>query len=376
MQPDPSRVAETPESSRAAFSRTLSTLAEDAIFACSAGFDTAEALVGMGKRRQEAYLATFKGAGVARIGDAQEAWVMEMTRALAPISAPMWMPMGDVLRERITLEAGARGLRSLFSSKPSEKDVARVVRLGSFAARVLRTMFAADGKLDTEEVHLVATFIASLGLPDSVATPLHGEGVRAPENLEDPGDVEASVARAIVRGAWHAAAWSAPHPESERIARWVAAKLGVSVDTAEELRSQADLRVTAQRTVGVAIVESMRYVLSDQSPTPDLAKLVSEFLVPRRYRDEATTVLARETPILAAKRYATLPVESRNAILATCWAAALREDPTMSRKTVLRWRYERLATEIGDDGKEPRRRVEDFVDDSMASLARSLSGLG
>ena len=41
--------------------------------------------------------------------------------------------MSEVLAEKVTLEVGARGLRSLFSSKPSDKDVQRVKRLGSLA---------------------------------------------------------------------------------------------------------------------------------------------------------------------------------------------------------------------------------------------------
>ena len=59
--------------------------------------------------------------------------------------------MMDVVREKVTLEIGARGLRSLFSSKPSDKDVARVKRYGSLAVRVLRAVLAADGPLDAEE---------------------------------------------------------------------------------------------------------------------------------------------------------------------------------------------------------------------------------
>ena len=54
----------------------------------------------------------------------------------------------EVVREKVTLEIGARGLRSLFSSKPSDKEVARVKRYGSLAVRVLRAVLAADGELD------------------------------------------------------------------------------------------------------------------------------------------------------------------------------------------------------------------------------------
>ena len=107
--------------------------------------------------------------------------------------------------EKVTLEAGARGLRSFFSSKPSEKDVLRVKRLGTLATRVLRAVFAADGPLDQEEQRTIAGLIASLGLPDEDAQPLFGEAPVAVEQLDVYGDVEPGFAKALLRGAWLAA---------------------------------------------------------------------------------------------------------------------------------------------------------------------------
>ncbi len=102
-------------------------------------------------------------------------WVVELTRAAAPIFPPSWMPMAEVIREKVTLEAGARGIRSLFSSKPSDKDVQRVKRLGTLAVRVLRAVFIADGALDPEEQRTVAGLVASLGLADADAQALFAE---------------------------------------------------------------------------------------------------------------------------------------------------------------------------------------------------------
>ena len=100
------------------------------------------------QRRGHAYTAAVQGQPHTRMTTHFDAWVVEMARALAPIAPPVWVPMMEVVREKVTLEIGARGLRSLFSSKPSEKEVARVKRYGSLAVRVLRAVLSSDGPLD------------------------------------------------------------------------------------------------------------------------------------------------------------------------------------------------------------------------------------
>src|SRR6185295_11982947 len=103
----------------------VTTLAEDAIFGLSCG-GGANVLEGLGKRRGEAYSAILAGHRLNTMMGELDHWIVEMTRAMAPIHPPSWMPMADVIREKVTLEVGARGIRSLFSSKPSDKDVMRV----------------------------------------------------------------------------------------------------------------------------------------------------------------------------------------------------------------------------------------------------------
>src|SRR5436190_16501177 len=146
-----------------ALGKLVNTLAEDAIFGLSCG-GGAGVLDGLGKRRGEAYSAILAGHRLNTMSGEFDHWVVELTRSMAPIFAPAWMPMAEVIREKVTLEAGARGLRSFFSSKPSEKDGQRVKRLGTLATRVLRAVFAADGPIDTEEQRTIAGFVAADGL--------------------------------------------------------------------------------------------------------------------------------------------------------------------------------------------------------------------
>jgi hypothetical protein len=123
----------------AALDRLVGVLAEDAIYVLASGtHDVKEALEGLLQRRGYAYTAAVQGQPCSRMTTQFEAWIVEMARAMAAVAPPVWVPMMDVVREKVTLEAGARGLRSLFSSKPSDKEVARVKRYGTLAVRTLR----------------------------------------------------------------------------------------------------------------------------------------------------------------------------------------------------------------------------------------------
>src|SRR5439155_22129257 len=110
------------------------------------------------------------------------------------------------------VEVGARGIRSLWASKPSDKDVQRVKRLGSLAVRVLRAVLASDGRIDGEEARIIASLIASLGLPDTNTQPLYTEAPIAIDRLDVYGEIDNAVSRALIRGAWLGAAMDAIDP--------------------------------------------------------------------------------------------------------------------------------------------------------------------
>ena len=162
-------------------SRLVGIVAEEAIFGLSAALGSAnDALEALVERRKESHAAAMQNGRVPRMVENFDAWIIDMTRAMAPIAPPSWMPMAEVIREKVTLEIGARGLRSLFSSKPSDKDIARVKRLGTLATRCLRAVLAADGPLDGEEVRTIAAFwtlIAGVALLIFGTGPIKGVAV-------------------------------------------------------------------------------------------------------------------------------------------------------------------------------------------------------
>ena len=238
----------------ATLSSIVTTLAEDAIFVLASEGGSKASLEGLAKRRTDAYAAIVQGVKVPRMTDDFDAWVIELTRAVAPLAPPSWMPMADVVREKVTLEIGARGLRSLFSSKPSDKEVQRVKRLGTLATRVLRCVFAADGNIDAEEARTIAALIGSFGLPQADAAPLYTEEVMGVDKLDVYGEIEPAVARAMLRGAWLAAARDTIDPREELVVRTLGQKLGIDATDIEAARADAVANVDSRRLAGLATV--------------------------------------------------------------------------------------------------------------------------
>lgn len=354
--------------------RLVNALAEDAIFGLSCGGGPA-VLEGLGHRRGHAYAAILQGQRLNTMAGELDSYMVEMTRAMAPIFPPAWMPMAEVVKEKVTLEVGARGLRSLFSSKPSDKDVQRVRRLGTLAVRVLRAVFAADGPIDGEEHRTITSLVASLGLPEPDAAPLYTEQPIPVEQLDVYGDIDPAVGKAVLRGAWLAAAIDAIDPREEHVVRVIANKLSFPAMDLEVLRNEAVARIDARRMAGSAIVDAIRFILSDRMPGHGitLAAKAGTLMLPRRYRDEALAQIGHGAKVALAKRYTQLSSEDRQTVLGMAWAAALYEDPSIARKALLRARHDRVAQDLGEDGAKPRHAIDEWVADVLAPAAFPMS---
>jgi tellurite resistance protein len=358
----------------ATLSSIVTTLAEDAIFVLASDGGSKTSLEGLAKRRADAYAALLQGVKVPRMTDDFHAWVIELTRAVAPLDPPSWMPMADVVREKVTLEIGARGLRSLFSSKPSDKEVQRVKRLGTLATRVLRCVFAADGNIDAEEARTLAALIGSFGLPQVDAAPLYTEEVLGVDKLDVYGEVEPAVARAIVRGAWLAAAWDTIDPREEFVVRTVGQKLGIDAAEVEVFRAEAIAGVDARRLAGLAAVDAIRYVLSDRVPGTgvQVAAQTGALMLPRRYREEALAQVGHGAPVALARRYVTLQPEERTQVLGIAWAAALHDDPSVARQCLLRRRYDKVAEDLDESGDKARRLVGEWLEETLVEVSAQM----
>ena len=356
-------------------SRLVAVVAEEAIFGLSAALGNSnDALQALVERRKESHAAAMQNGRVPRMVENFDAWIIDMTRAMAPIAPPSWMPMAEVIREKVTLEIGARGLRSLFSSKPSDKDVARVKRLGTLATRALRAVLAADGPLDGEEVRTIAAFIGSLGLPDLDTAPLYTEAAVSVDRLEVYGDLEPAVAKAILRGAWLASAWDSIEPREEQVIRALAAKLMIPIVDVEYMRNEAIARVDARRMAGLATVDAVRVLMSDREPGMgvQLGAWAATLMLPRRYREEAVAPLRAHAPVTLAQRYKGISSGEKLSVMGIAWAAALHEDPPASRQALLRARLAKVAKDLGEKPDDAMKLVDDMMRASLDAVAVGL----
>jgi hypothetical protein len=329
---------------------TLAAVTEDALFGvAAAGEDDEDVLMGLGKRRAPVYDDIVRGKGSVPVSSFRP-WMMDLAAALAPVCPPAWMPMAGLVKSGITVEGGARGVRAIFTSKPSEKKVEHVRRVGTLAVRTLVAVLAADGALDPDEEDLCAAFVASLGLPDEDEKKLLAEPSYSADTLEIYGDLESKLAKEIVYGAWMAAFGDGLDPREERIVTTVGAKLSVSSEDVEAARSEAKKAIDEQRDVGAAVVDAIRYVLVDE---PEhallLGKAAARLFLPRRHRIEPLSALHQRSTITLANRYH-LARAGQNAVLAASWLAALHTDPSSARRVPLLLRHEDVARDLKADG--------------------------
>jgi hypothetical protein len=355
----------------------VSTLAEDTLFVLAGdeGAISAPPFDALAKRRAETYSAALQGKPVASMLTSFDAWIVDLSRAMAPIAAPDWLPMGEVIRAKVTLEAGAHGLRSFFSSKPSDKDTLRVTRLGTLAVRLLRQVLEAEGTKNGDDTRMVGAFMASLGLPQETAASLLAEPPVPGLHLDVYGEIDPKILRAMLEGAWLAAAWDGLHPGEERVIRDFATKAGLALDVVEEARTAAMATVESKRLVGLATIDYVRAVLKDRVPGlgEGLPSRIGMLLLPRRYRDEGLATIRHDAPVILAKRYGKLTRDERTRVLGMTWAAALHEDPSMGRQALLRARFEHVAEDIESDGHEARMLVTGWMSEVLASTAKEMA---
>lgn len=378
-----------PDGATLALERLVGVIGEDAIFVVASGAsELKDELDALGHRRADAYSAAMHGKPHSRMTSAFDPWVVDMARAMAPSAPPAWLPMMDVVREGVSLELGARGLRSLFSSKPSEKDVARVKRYGALAVRALRAVLASDGSLDSEEQTMLAALVAALGLPAADANALRAEAPLDAASIEGnagrktagaapppaSGALDHSLTRAILRGAWLGAAMDAIDPREEDAIQTLARTFGIANEELEEGRRDALQRVETRCRSGAAAVDGVRYVLSDRCPGlgVQLAARVGALMLPRRTREETLAPVGHGAPVALARRHTGLDAAQRQSVLGVAWAATVVDNPNTSRRALLRARWERFAQDLGDDDPSARVVVEKWVDETLVGVARTL----
>lgn len=332
-------------------------------------------LKALSARRVSAIVAAAHGSRPPGL-DAWEPWVLELCTALAPIAPPRWIPVGDAVREGLSLEHGARGLRSLFSSKPSDKDILRVRSLGALTVRCVTSVLGATGPLHEEAQLLRRALLASLGLSDETRRELENEAPVPAEALELHGDMDQKLSRSIVRGCFYAARSDGTDPLEEQAVITIARKLGLTTESVAEAREEARQLGDSGKAFGEAAVDGVRWLLEGDRDEGDRFAMgaVRLTLLPIQ-RHDAITGLNLGNPVLLGKRHK-LDRKQRDAVLAMAWLAAVHANPTYIRRAELVGRHDRLAADLGDEasGDAVRMVVDRYVEQELGAIARSAAG--
>jgi hypothetical protein len=356
--------------------RVLARLSEDAFFAVAgaARLDL-EALRALAAKRAPALVGAARGAPSPGI-DEWDPWVLALCAVLAPIAPPRWVPLADAVEGGLSLVHGARGVRSLFTSKPSDKDVARVVRLGGLGVRVVTSVLAAAGPLDAEKSLLRRALLASLGLPDHDRADIEAEAPVSAEQLDLHGDLDGKLGRSLVRAGFYAARLDGTDPREEQAVIAVARKLGLTTEDVNEAREEARAFIDAGKDFGEASVDAIRWLLEGDAPNSDrFAVAAARLTLSPIQRHDALTAVNVGSPVVLGRRYR-LDRKQREAALGMAWLAAVHGNPTYVAGVDLAARHDRLAADYGDeaDGAAIRGALDRWIELELAATAKAAAG--
>ncbi len=351
----------------------LSHLSEDAFFtvAGSVRLD-AEVLRAMAAKRAPTLVAAARGAPSPGL-DAWDPWILTLCSILAPIAPPRWVPLADAIEAGLSLEHGARGMRSLFTSKPSEKDVARVRELGAGAVRAITSVLAATGLIHAEAALLRRALLASLGLPDADRAGIDAEPPMHAEALDLRGDLDAKLARSLVRAGFYVARVDGTDPREEQVVITIARKLGLTTDEVSQAREEARALIESSKDFGEASVDAFRYLLEGDGGESDrFAVAAARLTLSPIQRHDAVTAINVGSPVILGKRHR-VDRKQREAALGLAWLAAVHANPTYLRRAELVGRHDKLAADFGEeaDGAAIRAALDRWLEVELGGVARA-----
>lgn len=350
-------------------------LCDDAFFAITAsGRLDGDLLRALAKRRAPTIAAAARAVPSPGM-ESWEEWLLPLCAAIAPLGPPHWLPMGDVVNE-LSLEHGARGMRSIFTSKPSDKEVARVRSMGSLAVRALGSVLGATGAFHAEARLTRGTLIASLGLPEADQRLLNTEEPTDAEALEIQGNMDSKVAKAIVRGGFYAAMNDGMDPREEQAVVAIARKCGLTTDEVNVARIDARKKIDSSKDFGEACVDAIRYLYADLPAEGDrLGIAAAKLTLPVIQRKEAVTAINVGGGVTFGRKHP-LDRRQREAVLALSWVSVLRGDPTTSRRAELAARHNRVAIDLGEfsDGPAARTEIDRLIDAELCTVIEAPTG--
>ena len=344
----------------------LSAVASDGLFVlCSTQRADSSALADVASRRSTLYSNLVQGGTPDSVGWPAD-WFVSMCVAMAPVAQPLWIPMHECI-DAFSLESGARGVRSLFAKKPSEKQVDRARTVGAFVVRSMASVLGATSTWSDDSELMRRCLVVSFGLPEQDAALLCQEAPMVPGTVELPSDVDVKTARMIARGIWRAAFRDGLDPCRDDRAVELCQRMGLTADDTESLRKVARDEVELNKAFGPAAVDAVRVVLSDDEAGVHLSRVVAHLALLPVHRSETLSSIDHGGVVVLARRH-TLDRKQVEACLALSWLAALWTNPDQTRLAEFIVRHDRVAGDLGSkpDGSSARALATSFVLDQLA----------
>jgi len=317
----------------------FSLAARDLVVAVAARESFARHLTDIARRRASRY------ADPAAAPSGPAYWT-DLAAALAPVLPSELMPLWGLIDDGVTLEGGAKGLRSLFSATPSEKERRRVQRTATLAARVLAVAAGADGAAPEDEKRLGDMAMASFGLSADELTAARADAPARASQLEVFGELPGSVRRELVRGAWQVAAQGAAREAVDDELLTVAAKLEVSAELGAIRAEVAHANARCARVAGLAVELMLASLaaLPAEAKAPCFEHLVLAAAPPSAAASLRTRASAGEPG--APERFASLVAAQRAQAVALAWASARSLNLAASTEAVARGALRAAAADL------------------------------
>lgn len=349
----------------------LQTAADDALFTIASTLRMdEETLTTAAERRASVYTGIVQGGD----GDTTDfaTWCVAMSAALAPIAPLWWLGIYELV-QGLSLEAGARGVRSIFTSKPSEKQIDRVRAIGSFAVRALSSAMSMNGRLNGNDLLLRRCIVAALGIPAADADNLNGEEPKEPEEIQLLIDLDPKFAKQLAQGLWRVAFRDGLQPQQDERVTALCQMMRLAVEDTETFRKQAQAEVQERKEFGLAAVDACRYLLAhDERACVRYAHLITMLTLPPVHRSEPLAAIEHGTPPVLAQRHS-LDKKQRAMCLALAWFAALSTNPQQTRFVQLMVRHHRIASDLGagEDSQTAIAFATAIVQQQLTSAVRS-----
>lgn len=209
-----------------------------------------------------------------------------------------------------------------------------------------------------------------MGLTDEEPKLWLGESILKVEELMLPEEMDAKTSRALLRGGFLAAMLDGSEAKAEQAVLMLGRRTALAAEELTAAHGDARKWLEGLRAFGSAASEGLRYLLAGEGGDLEcVGKVVARLLLPLPERREAINAAAKGEEVVLVKKHS-LDKRTRAAVLGICWAAALRDNPSVVKALELSVKHDELAEDLGD--REAGQQARELVEGVLYAQLREL----